>query len=396
MKIKYLSFGDFVLYALIISIFCFDGDASLNKIMYLFFAMFLLVIGIRIVKGPIPAFFFKALLPFVAFCLLSVVWSVNRDASLSKSITVVINYVIFSLLWVYIQENNKEEKLIKAIAIAGGIFALYIIFKYGGVNSFIHLMGAEDERSRIGSEVAHESLIGQSLALAGITDSYLIISEKKKHRKIIFSLIYLFDGIVILASQSRTGLAILVMGTVLLVLFSISRQGVKRWIPRLLIIAVVLVVVLINIDFSPVLGRWTTLVGREKDASTVIRYSLVSEGLSRFVESPLWGFGIDASSSISRYHSYFHNNYVELLATTGIIGFTAFYSIYLYAMRGLTKRKSRHKLSDLSRALLIAQLVIMLATVTYYIKYQYLFLVLITSVAWKNRSVGEMENTNEG
>ena len=59
MKIKYLSFGDFVLYALVISIFCFDGDASLNKIMYLFFAMFLLVIGIRIVKGPIPAFSLK-------------------------------------------------------------------------------------------------------------------------------------------------------------------------------------------------------------------------------------------------------------------------------------------------------------------------------------------------
>lgn len=384
MKLRIPLLEDIALYILVISIFCFDGDARLNKILYMAIILFVFTMSKRLISGPVPSFFWKSWMPFLVVCAASVIWSVNRGVSIQRVVTVAINIAIFGILWIYVVENQKQWELLRSIAIGGLIFAVYIVFYYGGVSSFIKMMASADIRSRIGGEVAHISLIGQSLAMAGIVTVALLQNAENKWVRYFWGGALIVDILVILASQSRTGLALLIAGAAALFMIQAKTERMQKWLFRAVILLAIAFVVLQNVDLSSVLGRWSTLFGNEKDASTSIRMKLVFEGLSVFLNRPFGGCGIATSGIVSAYKSYFHNNYIELLATTGILGFTSFYYVYISAFRNIRRTVKTNRLASVAMILLLAQLGIMIATVTYYVKYQFLFVVFIMAVPYTN------------
>ena len=384
MKLRIPLLEDIALYVLVISVFCFDGDARLNKILYIAIILFVSLMSKRLISRPVPSYFWKNWMPFLIVCAASVIWSVNRSVSIQRVITVAINIILFGILWIYVVENEKQWELLKSIAIGGLIFAVYIVLYYGGVSSFIKLMASADEKTRIGGEVAHLSLIGQSLAMAGIVTVALLLNSEKKWIRYFWGGALIVDILVILASQSRTGLALLIAGAAALFLIQAKTERVQKWLFRAVILLVIAFIVLKNVDLSSVLGRWSTLFGDDKDASTSIRMKLIIEGLIVFLNHPFGGCGIATSGIVSAYKSYFHNNYIELLATTGILGFTSFYYVYISAFRNIRRIVKTNRLASVAMILLLAQLGIMIATVTYYVKYQFLFVVFIMAVPYTN------------
>ncbi len=71
--------------------------------------------------------------------------------------------------------------------------------------------------------------------------------------------------------------------------------------------------------------------------STGIRKRLIDFGLVIFQEKPLFGFGLDNFRLLSKGNYYSHNNFIELLVDVGLIGFTLFYSMYIYLLSTAAK-----------------------------------------------------------
>ena len=59
------------------------------------------------------------------------------------------------------------------------------------------------------------------------------------------------------------------------------------------------------------------------------RLELITEGFHMFKKNPLFGVGLGSFTSYSSTGAMSHNDYIEVLASTGIIGFLLYFPIYL-------------------------------------------------------------------
>lgn len=97
------------------------------------------------------------------------------------------------------------------------------------------------------------------------------------------------------------------------------------------------------------------------DVSANDRFELILEGLRIWTESPLFGHGTNAMRNINQVAkgSYAHNNYIELLANNGILGFGFFYLqhiilFYLVNSKWNTKPQGLWYMNIILLALLLA------------------------------------------
>lgn len=74
----------------------------------------------------------------------------------------------------------------------------------------------------------------------------------------------------------------------------------------------------------------------DPERSFMGRQFLIQAGFQMWTESPLWGHGNEAFRV--SFGKYSHNNYIELLANYGLIGFTLFYLPMLIAFFGALRR----------------------------------------------------------
>ena len=111
--------------------------------------------------------------------------------------------------------------------------------------------------------------------------------------------------------------------------------------------------------------------GTGGDSSTIVRLMLVDIGWDLFHQSPLIGVGIHNPSvytySIFGIENYYlHNNYIELLAGTGIIGVVTYYSMYVYLVYNMLRYHDLHSNEYVMVfILLMSQLVMDMGLVSY-------------------------------
>ena len=84
-----------------------------------------------------------------------------------------------------------------------------------------------------------------------------------------------------------------------------------------------------------------TFSGKVSKGSTAIRLTMIQYGFSLFKEHSLVGIGMN-NSWVYKYGMYLHNNYIELLADGGIIGFICYYIMYIHVLFLLTKNKDKY------------------------------------------------------
>ena len=82
--------------------------------------------------------------------------------------------------------------------------------------------------------------------------------------------------------------------------------------------------------------------------------------------------------------TYLHNNYIEILASGGIVGFVLYYAPYAIALVSLLKRvfkdRDRAPVVVITLVLLITRLIGHLGIVLYYSKIEYIFIALLICV----------------
>ena len=223
--------------------------------------------------------------------------------------------------------------------------------------------------------------------------SFLFADYELKNKNKIKSKFYLYFLIIIIfisitlviATASKKGI-------ILIILYLLSKLytkgGSSLFTKRSLLVCSFLLLI---VNFVPseyirelsdnAFTRFISLVDQTESRNTVglgsgstsERIFFIEKAIDGFFDSPIYGHGF--KSFEAKFTLYSHNNYLELLYSTGIIGFFLYYSIYLKIYKMVFKVDARNKFLLLFSLLSIS--FIDIAAVTYSTKpIQYFICVL--------------------
>ena len=338
-------------------------------------------------KGKIRLYtkgYFFYIISFTVFCTLSRIWAKDPSLAVSK-----VNSLIFILLAAIpvvlcIYEWRDIDMLLKVIMYGGYIVCLYMIVRYGlrGILSIL------SNSSRLTNEVINANSLGMCTAYSLVINLYFIIYDRLKIRDL-----FMIPAFVVLAaSGSRKAILIVIAGTFgVFVLKNTDYKRTLRNIARVILISFVVVALIFVLSRLPVFAvitrRMMNLVsllqGNETRSTSDawIRLAYNALGIQLFKQHPVLGIGIaNANLYTSAYYGhnhYLHNNYIELLACGGLVGFFIYYSVWIYLLIVFWKsRKYRDRQYDICFILLLINVVMDYGLVTYYDKATYLFLLL--------------------
>lgn len=217
--------------------------------------------------------------------------------------------------------------------------------------------------------------------------------------------------IMVAASGSRKALIMTVCGLVYIIITKYSTKNIIKnlfiWIGLGITLFFLFYWASTLPMFEGVMSRMEGLTNLLKgsggyDQSSWIRQQFIKIGMSQFYLHPIKGIGINSSGAIlaklMRDDTYFHNNYVELLACGGLIGTVIYYNIYLYLIIKLLKNKhNKDAYYNFCVILIILLLFMDYANVTYFSKTQYYyFMILYLEIQYlRKNSINKMGVINE-
>tara|TARA_B100000963_G_C22635593_1_gene677425 strand:+ start:219 stop:1406 length:1188 start_codon:yes stop_codon:yes gene_type:complete len=209
----------------------------------------------------------------------------------------------------------------------------------------------------------------------------------KKIIALIFLYIIIFE--IIFFSGSRIGIITLIFIAFyfLLMNFKINIRNISY----LILFSVVLTtVVFLSIEFFPKsINRVLSLTeisefnsSNISDPSFMYRFSYIIKGIEYWTENPIIGLGIDQFRHVNN-SSYSHNNYVELLSTTGIIGFLLY---YIFIAKLFFKKNVNSVKFHWSQIAIITLLISDLTSVSYLEKPYWIVLIILIVVNYSKHS----------
>lgn len=371
-----------LLLAYLTLVYVFNGNEDYNILIYIPLALFVVIeLGwILINRTTRINKYLLALFLFVFVCFLSCVWAQHRDLAMSRAITVLLLVVALSFMYNYCIRTKKSVKDILVILLISGIcFSIYLIGYYG-VDG---LMGVFGSHARFGEEINNANVVGMELAMTALVAIYFGMSEEKK-----YYLLAIIPIILSLSTASKKAIICVILGIILLIILkdrgklSLSAMVKKIVLPATIILMAVFV---IQANVFPSLTKRlnyysNSLVGEGKvDNSTEERNAFIEYGFMSFLDQPLIGVGLANSGQITMKavgrDTYLHNNYVELLATIGVLGTAVYYYIFVSMLVFAIKNR---RFEDASIVVMIFVLCLVLdwGMVSYYSKITYIYLLL--------------------
>jgi len=214
--------------------------------------------------------------------------------------------------------------------------------------------------------------------------------------------------IMLAASGSRKAILMVIGGTLILfTLKNIDRRNVVRGMLRIVLAVLLILIVFIFLSRLSIFeevkirmaGMLSTILGRGAvDSSTVTRLRLIEIGIDVFKEHPFIGLGIDNTSILAagifnKESYYLHNNFVDMLANGGIVGFVLYYFFYVYVLGGMIKyRDFNDKEYNICLTLLLLVLIMDYGVVSYLNKGIYIFkIIFLFQLKKLRKNKGEMK-----
>ena len=323
------------------------------------------------------------MLLFIGVCYLSSLNALDPSVALSRSFDIVKIFCMLIVLYMCFQREESVDSLLKIGMWTGYIVCFYTVYYYG-LDYFINVLSSS---ARIANDALNANTVGLLGANAIVMTVYYMMYEKPQW----WNIIALPTLGILAATGSRKALVFVVIGIVFLFVFkSFRSSNIANSLVKLLAYLGILLVIFIGIlqlpIFSEVLERMSSMVdaftGTGGDSSAIIRMALVDIGWDLFHQSPLIGVGINnpsvyTYSIFGRENYYLHNNYIELLAGTGIVGVITYYSMYVYLVYNMIRYHDFHSNEYVMVfILLISQLVMDMGLVSYESKSTYFYMML--------------------
>lgn len=318
---------------------------------------------------------------FVAFCFLSMRWATVPSAAYLYSQHLLKGLFAVIVITLVVSDRDDGVDLIMKAAMWGGyIVIFYVIARYG--ISYIRLMIQNEER------FTNDVLNGNKLAMCAAYSCVIHIYFGFKKKWNLTHLLLIPAVVIVAACGSRKGIISLIFGVVGIYTFDLwdkthSVKTILKIIGRFLLIGLVIILVLQLPLFSIVRERVFNIFefyisgSEDVDKSIKSRDAFIHVGIDIFLKHPLIGVGIHNAQFYNYRQVYLHNNFVEMLADGGIVGFAIFYSIYIYIFVQILRRKAHSPTLPLSITLFLVMLMMHYGQVAYRNSEQYLLLLSV-------------------
>lgn len=322
----------------------FGFDAWFTRLSFLFY-----LLSIIFVKKIILNTQAKWYLIFWIFYFSSIFWAKNPNDTFYY-VNNFIQIIGISLMLPSIVEKKEDiDKIFKIIIFSILITSIIVFLRSPNLLSNIE---------RIGEVVGlHPNTLGMRLAVGSLLLLYFLSKNKNLHRRkfsksILPIMLVIIFSVMLILTGSKKSLFILIFGALF---FEVIHQKGMLFLPKAIIgtilVAGVLYFIYNNEVMYQIMGKRVeytinTIIGnttsRRIDTSLLERQFYASQAILLFVKNPLLGYGgnnfVAYMREISYSHvAYSHNNYLELLSTLGIVGFTIYYSIWMLTLFKISK-----------------------------------------------------------
>lgn len=334
------------------------------------------------------------------FCYLSAVWAIEPQYAVNKGNTLLI--VLFSLV---IFDNSFPRKdrikfILSAIMWSGYIIVIFAVVKYG----WSYITNVLARGIRVDNSVLNANSLGMNAAYAILICIYFI-QEEGVLKNIVSTAFSVLSIIVLAASGSKKAILVIIIGLgMFLLIKNIDRRNIIKTVLRIteaIVILLVLFLLLSRLEiFRGINERFQFMINVLMntglgDHSTFARVRLIQIGQEIFRNHPILGVGIDnaqvftvAEFGVQNY--YLHNNYIELLADGGIVGFAVYYWVYIILIAKYWKNRDfKWGEYNICATLLVVKLVMDFGMVTYETETNYLFILMFVSLFAHVGSNGE-------
>jgi O-antigen ligase/tetratricopeptide (TPR) repeat protein len=319
---------------------------------------------------------FWALVAFVSAALLSAFFSPARDHSLFgdfERMGGVWAWVHLALFFLVLRSLRDEEWIwvLNAGLMVGIVVSSSAIAEHSHLASSVHL---SDSLPAPSSTIGNSGLLAAYLLFAIALAGYLASTSGR------LRLLYLAAGgvnlLALVFTENRSAVIGLVLGTVTgsVIYATLDRRSRRRWIPPMAALSLTALVIAITAgarafpasfltrDVPPVLERLALTNPAGSDESRTMQWSAAIDG---FKDRPILGYGPENHNLVWSAHldpdiyrldtdvyDRTHNEYLELLATTGLIGTLSFLGIWLAIAVSLVRAYRDDRLSASSLAIL--------------------------------------------
>lgn len=336
--------------------------------------------------------FQKYLFAMALFCFLSTSWAINEADAMEKGITLTSILLCFSVFYYYFRySSNQTEKMVEALLWAGYVVVVYS-FLYYGFSGVLTLLSAG---MRLDSEFDNVNTIGMICSITTIISAHYIINKGFRLR----FLLTIPTVLLLSATGSRTSLITCILGVCILISVKYVSGGFISSMFKVFFILTILLGAVFLLAQLPVfsginermMGLFSLFTGKgEVDGSAQLRDLYRLLGLQIFSEHPILGIGMGNTHIYTyqyyRHDCYLHNNFVEMLANGGIVGFILYYSIYVYIVTKLIKQRLYvQPMGKLIGIIVFVMLLTDYGSVSYYSKVSYFILMVVLIYLQENK-----------
>lgn len=273
---------------------------------------------------------------FTIFALSSSLWAISFDLASYRSLQLFL--IVINLIVLYNLMINFDLKTSFMKGVLLGSFVNHVL-AIGLITVPFETWMAWRYMGTTGNPNALAIIMLASIFVSII---YLIDDATKKNWFYYYQYInILFALYVILLTVSKKGT--LFASVLFLFYIAISLRS-KKGIGRIVILGIVAsIAIYYFVDINQIneyleltvkrFNAFSSQLSSETEfGSTGIRKRLIDFGLVTLQDKPLFGYGMDNFRVLAKGGFYSHNNFIELLVDVGLIGFTLFYSIYVYLL----------------------------------------------------------------
>ncbi len=355
----------------------------LNVALWGFFILFELLYGDRTI------YINRILVTYIVFILfgsLTLFWSLDQE----RTIDIVKRMILITINLIILYNILKKYDLISAI-FWGMLLGTMVNFllSVGVIEVNFDIYFPQTTRYQ-GTSINPN--ITASFMLYSMFLSITYMQTDKSKLTLFAALINIVLSLyVILLTVSRTSLVIASGVLFVFILHNFLDKNRRKYI---ILITIAIVIFFLFTDTTKVMATinfalkrigfiFDSLMGEGKEYSANERMELIEIGWEMFSNSPILGQGVHTVEYVTK-GWYTHNNYVELLATTGVIGFSIYYFICILLAVHISEVKE-FWLKVYLTMFVISILMFDLGGVTYYDKLTLLIFILIGYIAEKQK-----------
>ena len=370
MKLKFPAPSTILMFIVMVTVVPFPNSGGFRGKVFMIFAAYLLFL-MFVNRGPIRWMHILWVGGFYVLSVISQKWSYYPEGG-----GVVLGNIMSSMLlsWSMGEYVYQGKKSIDQLCEIMMIMAALLLVNFA--------LNATQVKGRYS--------LGTNANTVGVSAAYLFgflfyKAKAENWRKITPNLLSVAMIIVTLFTGSRKALLMIGLFVAAYMFMWMPERNLKKILGRivgLVVSAAVLWFLLMKVDvlYESVGNRLETLFlywfrGEEVDASAISRDNMSTIAIEIFKQHPILGNGHNAVKYLSRYQTYSHNNYLEILCSVGIVGFALYYfPLFYFTVQAFILWRKRVSGAILPLMVLVLELLNGIGHVSYYSFHIHIFM----------------------